>query len=452
MTQGKGRQNFTIGLVSNFKCPAGKHQAYLWDSRVPGLGLRATAGATSYIFNSRLRGRGLRLTIGSTKHWTLAAAQAEARRLAGLIDAGIDPRQEAAAQAAQAEAERLEAAAVEQREAMLVREAWGAYISHQKARMAMPHVQRGKKWGDRHLLDHERLAQPGGQPRKRSPKLTRPGPLVPLLDMRLKDVTPEALRAWVAAEAETRPNGARQAFEAFRAFWRWCGKTAPYSAIVDAALFDDPALRDFVPARRAKKGDALQREQLAAWFAAVRGIGNPVISAYLQALLLTGARKNELLGLRWQDVDFRWRSLTIHDKVAADGFRVIPLTPWIAKLIAALPRRNEWVFSSPAAADGRLQDPSIAHAQACAVAGLKVSLHGLRRSFASLAEWQEIPAGTTAQIMGHAPSATAERHYKRRPLDLLRVHHDALEKWILAQAGIEQPAADGALALVSSVK
>ena len=38
--------------------------------------------------------------------------------------------------------------------------------------------------------------------------------------------------------------------------------------------------------------------------------------------------------------------------------------------------------------------------------------------------------------MGHKPSATAEKHYTVRPLDLLRVHHERIEVWILEQAGI----------------
>ena len=37
--------------------------------------------------------------------------------------------------------------------------------------------------------------------------------------------------------------------------------------------------------------------------------------------------------------------------------------------------------------------------------------------------------------MGHEPSATAERHYTARPLDLLRVHHERMEAWILGQVG-----------------
>ena len=37
--------------------------------------------------------------------------------------------------------------------------------------------------------------------------------------------------------------------------------------------------------------------------------------------------------------------------------------------------------------------------------------------------------------MGHKPSATAKKHYTVRPLDLLRVHHERIEAWILEQAG-----------------
>jgi len=47
-----------------------------------------------------------------------------------------------------------------------------------------------------------------------------------------------------------------------------------------------------------------------------------------------------------------------------------------------------------------------------------------------------VPAGVVAQIQGHKPSATAEKHYKRRPLDLLRVHHERIEAWVLEQAGV----------------
>ena len=171
--------------------------------------------------------------------------------------------------------------------------------------------------------------------------------------------------------------------------------------------------------------------------------------------------------MRWEDVNTRWKGITMRDKV--EGDRVIPLTPYVGQLLAALPRRNEWVFASTrtlsmdpsnirrrarqaeqngqqavpeaiqqASVTGHITEPRSPHACACATAGIEpVTLHGLRRSFKSLSEWLDLPAGVVAQIMGHKPSATAEKHYTVRPLDLLRLHHEKLEAWILEQAGIE---------------
>ena len=139
--------------------------------------------------------------------------------------------------------------------------------------------------------------------------------------------------------------------------------------------------------------------------------------------------------------------MTTRDKL--QGERVIPLTPYVAHLLAALPRRNEFVFSGAA---GAMSKPHKPHVTACAVAGIDdLTLHGLRRSFKSLTEWLEVPAGVVAQVMGHKPSATAERHYTVRPLDLLRVHHEKIEAWILEQAGIvfDAKAAPGALRVVA---
>src|SRR5690606_29048562 len=113
----------------------------------------------------------------------------------------------------------------------------------------------------------------------------------------------------------------------------------------------------------------------------------------------------ELATLRWENVDFQWRALTIRDKV--EGERTIPLTPYVAALLAALPRRNAWVFSTDRkSADGRMSPPLHAMQKALEAAGLpRYSLHDLRRSFGTLAEWCEVPVGVVAQIQGHKPSA-----------------------------------------------
>jgi len=417
------RENFTAERVARFECEPGKQQSIYWDGKAPGLGLRVTkAGTKSFIFEAWLHGKSLRVTIGDTRTWSIGKAQAEATSLKTLTDQGIDPRQQAAEQRAKVEAAQADAKS----KTALVADAWTAYLAHHK-----------KRWGARHMADHLNLSQAGGAPRKRGNKLSVAGVLRPLLTMRMADISAAVLIDWQAKEAESRANNARQGFEMFRAFWRWCASRPEYAAIVDTGAVENKDLRAEVPSRKSKKFDVLERAQLPAWFAAVRGLSNPVISAYLQGLILTGARREELAGLRWEDVDFKWGSIWVKDKVAEEG-RKIPLTPYLAGLLANLPRRNQWVFSSPAAATGRLAEPRITHNRALSVAGLShVTLHGLRRTFASLAEWVEMPAGVVAQIMGHAPNATAEKHYINRPLELLAVWHGKYEAWILEQAGIE---------------
>ena len=414
----------TAGRIADFQCGEGKTRTYLWCGEVKGLGIIATAaGAQSYIFQAKVKGQSMRLTIGDVGAWSIAKAQAEARRLQTLIDQGNDPRQVKADKEAAKEAEAAALVVQEARETVMLGTAWNEYIAATKS-----------AWGELHLHDHIRAMQTGGEKRTRSHKLTAPGALASLAPVRLVDLTPELVTAWAKVEGAKRPARARNARTLLSTFLNWCAAHPTYKGI----LTGNPAQTKEAKKHLGKakpKNDALQREQLPAWFAAVKQIGNPAISAYVQAMLLTGARPNELVTVRWEDVDFQWNTLTIKDKM--EGLRVIPLTPYVAHLLAALPRRNEFVFSSPTAASGHLVEPRIAHDKACAVAGVDVTLHGLRRSFASLCEWIEMPAGIAAQIQGHKPQGVREQHYIRRPLDLLRMWHVKIEEWMLEQAGIE---------------
>ncbi len=415
------RVKLTTGRIRDFAAETG--QSFLWDSEAPGLAVRATAGSKAFIYQAKLNGRAIRVTIGDVRVWGIDDARTEARRLQTLIDQGTDPREHKKERIAASEAKREES----RRQEMTVAEAWNAYT---KARR--------HKWSPRHLLDHENIADAGGQPRKRGHGTTEPGPLAELMQINLTDLTPARVEAWLKNETAKRPTYAALAYRLLRAFVRWAASHPDYADVTHLDAVGSRIAKDFVHRVKAKEGDSLQREQLRPWFESVGKIGNPVIAAYLQALLLTGARREELATLKWEDVDFQWKGLTIGDKV--EGKRIIPLTPYVASLMANLPRRNVWVFSSPTAASGRLTEPRIQHVKALAAAGLPhLSIHGLRRSFGTLAEWVECPTGVVAQIMGHKPSAIAEKHYRRRPLDLLRMWHTRIEALILEEAGIEQP-------------
>jgi integrase len=439
--------NFTVTRIAAHSCPSDKNQSFLWDIATPGLGLRTTsAGAKSFVFQGKIHGNSIRLTIGSVSAWPIDKAKEEARRLQRLLDEGKDPRHEKLAQEKAYAVQKTE----HRRKHMTFGEAWDTYVELRRPR-----------WSERHYRDHVVLAQIGGEPKWRSKSLTKPGILAELRPYKLDEFTSTLIAEWLSRHGEERPTVAALAFRLLRAFIRWTTDIPEFQGLIPESTYQSRSVKDAVPRVSAKQGDVLQREQLSAWFTAVRNLPNPIVSTYLQGLLITGARREELAGLRWTDVDFQWRSLTIADKVEKNG-RTIPLPPYLYQLLERLKQLNaippsprqikrmakrgdvwspsQWVFNSDISADGKIADATWSHKQALKNADLPhLTLHGLRRSFGTLCEWIEMPSGISAQIMGHKPSALVEKHYRRRPLDLLRSWHDKIEKWLLDEGGILQP-------------
>ena len=473
--------DLTHGLLERARCPDGLPFVLVRDADKKGLRLRVTqAGGKHWQFETRIKGKLFTRALGEWPAVSIDDAKAEAHRLRGLTEQGIDPReierqQEAIKAAAVAEkaAKDAETARRQNAESLTVGEVWQDYIE-----------KRRPFWGDAHYQDHVNKIKPGGVERKKrgGKGLTIAQPLAELMPIALIDLDQPRIEAWAAKEGQTRATSARLAWRLLTVFLTWCAEQPKYAALLPAK---NPAKTKKAREALGKAGtkkDVLQKSQLETWFAAVRQINNPTISACLQTLLLTGARLNEVLTMRWEDVNTQWKGISINDKV--EGAREIPLTPYIASLITALPRRNQYVFASAralamdgkniarrerkSAAKGKpaptgailetsetgyISEPNTPHTRACKAAGLEgLTLHGLRRSFKSLTEWQEVPVGVVAQIMGHKPSATAEKHYTVRPLELLALHHNRIEAWILEQAGVtfDAKAAPGKLALVNS--
>lgn len=433
------RVRFTRPLVDGFKCPAGRAQAFRWDSTQPGLGLRVTpAGRPAYIFQSEFQGRTVRVTIGSPDAWSIPQAQERARELQRQIDAGRDPREVKAETIAADVAKRT----AEIADVLTVAEVWPRYMAEGKPK-------RKAAWKPRYVADLKAAASLGGEPKKRGKGKTKPGHLAALMPLRLASIDQDRIREWYAKEAKTAPIQAARAVAMFSGFLGWCATKKDLRALVQKDAARASELGDMLPGAN-KRRDALEIDQLPAWFAGTDKLQSRAARAYLQALVLTGARREEMAGLRWTDVDFQWQKLTIADKVEAT--RVIPLTPYMAHLLSALPRHNQWVFASvrlkkgrngaapawvDASASGRIAEPRAPHADVLANAGIPhVSIHGLRRTFSLLGEAAGAPAGAIAQVMGHKPSAIAEG-YRPRSIDALRSYLTQIERFILDKACIE---------------
>lgn len=416
---------FTTAKVLKLEKPNDvKNQIFYWDLDTPGLSVRVTQNENrSYIFQSRVSGKSLRITIGDVNVWSLEDARKESRRMQQLCDQGIDPRRNKAEE----DQKNDEHHQSKQNEKITFGDVFAEYIEANK------HL-----WSDRHIRDHIELSHRGGEEKVRGKGLTVPGALASLLDVPLVKITSETLIEWQTKEAATRPGRAALGFRIARSCINWCQEHETYMHLIDAKVHQAKRVRRAVPVLKPVK-NSVQRNQLKDWFKAVSGIQNIMHKTFLQISILCGPRSESMRSLTHSQLDFKWKTISIWDKVEQED-RIIPMTPYVEKLLRQLPRHpdSDFVFWSEQSQSGHITDIRRSYYAALEGKGLpKFTVHDLRRSFSNLAEWLEIPTGVVAQIMGHKPSATAEKHYKDRPVDLLRLHHTKIEEWILKEAGME---------------
>ena len=132
--------------------------------------------------------------------------------------------------------------------------------------------------------------------------------------------------------------------------------------------------------------------------------------AAIRLLLLTGLRRNEVLALRWRDVDLDARELRLAD--SKTGARVAPLSPEAARVLAGIPR----VEGNPHVIPGKkagthlrnLNDPWDRIRRRAKLEDVR--LHDCRHSFASRA--LALGEGLTmiGKLLGHTKVETTARY------------------------------------------
>lgn len=416
---------FTTAKVLKLDKPSNdKNQIFYWDLETAGLSVRVTKNENrAYIFQSRVSGKSLRITIGDVNIWSLDDARKESRRLQQLCDQGIDPRRTRAEEAKK----NHEFSKAQENEKITFGHVFAEYIDSNK------HL-----WSPRHLKDHIVLSHRGGEVKVRGKGLTIPGVMASILDIPLIELTSDTLIDWQTKEAQTRPGRAALAFRITRSCINWCQEHNVYKNLIDSKVHQEKRVRRAVPVLKPVKNSVL-RDQLKDWFLAVNNISNIMYRTFLQISILCGPRSESMRSLTYSQLDFKWKTISVWDKYEQRD-RLIPMTPYVEHLFKQLPKHtnSNYVFWSEDSDTGYITDIRNSYYTALKKQELpKFTIHDLRRSFSNLAEWLEIPTGVVAQIMGHKPSATAEKHYKDRPVDLLRVHHTKFEKWILNEAGIK---------------
>ena len=164
----------------------------------------------------------------------------------------------------------------------------------------------------------------------------------------------------------------------------------------------------------------VRADQLPAFYAAVRGLENPVARDYLLLLLFTGLRRREAASLTWDDVDMAAKVIKVPaSRTKAKRKLDLPMSDFVYGVFMERQRlgRERYVFPATGAA-GFIQELPLR--QVAAASGVAVSAHDLRRTFATVAESAGVTPLQLKALVNHAPPRDVTAGYVQIAVEALR--------------------------------
>ena len=350
--------------------PTGKRQVF-FDDDLPGLALRVSEiGRISFYYNYRI-GKGRTATkkwvhIGSSPAWTPENARQKVKELAAQVTMGVDPADEA------------KVAKVALTVADVIQVFWLQHISA-KLKPSSQRLYSGI------ISKH----------------------IVPMLGkIKIREVTYRDV-AKLHHELRDAPYMANRTVAVLSKFFNWCEKNGYRDRNSNPA-------EDLEKYKEHKRMDFLKIEDIEAIgqsLAALEMLGqvSPMPAAALRLLLLTGARLDEVLSLKWSYIDLEASLANLPD--SKTGYKVLHLPLAAVEMLRELPKfDNEFVFPSDSKS-GHLTSLRKPWATICAHAGLSGwRLHDLRHAFASAAVNSGASLPMIGALLGHKNASTTARY------------------------------------------
>lgn len=136
---------------------------------------------------------------------------------------------------------------------------------------------------------------------------------------------------------------------------------------------------------------------------------NPNAANAIRLLLLTGARRNEVLQARWANIDFANRILRVPYSKSGRA-RVVILNDSAMELLRGLPRHNEYLFAleKTGKPPASLFFPWDRVRKRAGLSGVR--LHDLRHTFASVLVNNGVSLYVVQKLLGHAHAKATQRY------------------------------------------
>ncbi|RCW65165.1 tyrosine-type recombinase/integrase [Pseudorhodoferax soli] len=366
----------------------------------------------------------------------LAAACAEALRIRSLARDGVDwPAQEEA----RLKAEAALRAKAEREVGLTVKDAVREYVD--KKRRAKD----GLALKARTKADYLAMVEPGGKSSKG--RKFNDGLLFPVAHKLLSSLTPEDIRGVYQLQLKRSEREATYAMQVLRAVLRWHGVLIPNSP-----LSIETAGRDrIILAPPRGKPAPLPAEKLGAWWLAACAFDR-VAADYYRFQLLTGCRGVEIHG----DKRYEYQPIKVGDLNV--GAASITLVDTKNRTDHKLLLSRQALEIAKRCANGRKPDEPLFEvvdarktlARINAAAGTEVQGHGLRSTFASIAE-EIVSGGVLKRVLNHTVSNDVTLgHYVGKGEAQLRAGWQVVSDYIEAAAQAELAARTDASALVTT--
>lgn len=191
-----------------------------------------------------------------------------------------------------------------------------------------------------------------------------------------------------------------------------------------------------------RRKTVIQPHDLPAWYQSVIELENETFRNYFLILLFTGLRRQEAARLKWEDVDFKAKSLTVANTKNRETL-LLPLSEHVFCLFKKMEAntekwnsRNEHVFPGEGS-KGHIIEPRPQMKKIIAASGVNFTLHDLRRTFISTAS-SLVTAYELKQLVNHKTGGDVTAGYIVPDVERLRRPMERITDHLLKLAGVKQ--------------